>query len=716
MKGNAALLPLYAAALFASALLAFWIQPLFTKLVLPRYGGSPAVWTTAAMFFQVVLLAGYLYAHVLTRYRLRAQLAVHTALIAAALATLPLHAATAGADQGAPIVSLLLLLATSVGLPYFAVSATAPLLQQWFSRTSHADAADPYFLYSASNAGSLAALVGFPFVLEPLLGLSTQSLAWSVAYAAFAAVLVACGMGAKKHSEQSRPAERPAGEHAAWRERARWMLLAFAPSSLMLGVTQHITSEIAAAPLLWLIPLTIYVLTFVVAFARRHIVRLALVERIQPIAMVVLVLAWPLNNQKSVLALHLAVFAITAMMCHGELARRRPAVAQLTEFYLCLAIGGAAGGVFNAIVAPLVFNSVMEYPIALAVACALRPGRTDGGSKELAPAAAATLVTVLGVLLVVAVHPFAHGAWAVVAYLQLVGIALYLASARPPVFAAAVLVTILATPHIHSSEAVLERHRSFFGVHTIVRDEEDKFNVLMHGITIHGAQYLNPEKHTTPAAYFHEDSGVAEVFKTLGSDLKRVAILGMGAGTLACFRAPDRAFTFYEIDPVVVQLARDTRYFTYLSDCAPQARIFIGDGRLTLAQAAPASYDLIVVDTFSSDSVPVHMITREALALYFSKLAPRGVVVFQITNQFIDFVPVLSRLAADAGATGVTPGPRLEVQLHERLAALPSRWVAMSRDPDRFAALMEKDGWKPLPAVPGKPWTDDFSNVLGALK
>ena len=742
MRGNggtttaAGLLPLYAAALFASALLAFWIQPLFTKLVLPRYGGSPAVWTTAAMFFQVVLLAGYLYAHVLTRYALRAQLAVHALLIAAAIATLPLQAAGIATEDSAPVVSLLAALALSVGLPYFAVSATAPLLQAWFSRTRHADASDPYFLYSASNAGSLAALVGYPLVLEPLLGLKTQSLAWSVAYGVFAAVLVVCGLGVRRYAreragggtqdkdqigvrpQKSRgltPTAAAGADHAVWRERVRWMLLAFAPSSLMLGVTQHITSEIAAAPLLWLIPLTIYVLTFVIAFARRT-VPLGLVERVQPMLIVLLVLAWPLNNQKSVLFLHLMVFAVTAMMCHAELARRRPAVARLTEFYLCLAIGGAAGGVFNAIVAPLAFDSVLEYPIALAVACALRSGAQPARRKWTEWAAAATLIAFLGALLASGMKPFVHGAWAIVGYLQLVGVALYVASGRPAVFGAAVFVTIVATPLIHSSEQILERHRSFFGVHTLVRDETNQFNVLMHGITIHGAQWLAPEKRATPIAYFHGDSGIAQIFSTLGPDMKRVAVLGMGAGTLACYRAPGREWTFYEIDPVVVQLARDTRYFTYLSECAPAARILVGDGRLTLASAPDAAFDLIAVDTFSSDSVPVHMITREALAIYLAKLGPKGVVVFQITNQFIDFVPVLSRLAADAGVTAVMPGPRLELFFDERLAALPSHWVAMSRDPQRFGKLIEVEGWQPLPAAAGKPWTDDFSNVLGALK
>ena len=404
------------------------------------------------------------------------------------------------------------------------------------------------------------------------------------------------------------------------------------------------------------------------------------------------------------------------MMCHAALASRRPPVARLTEFYLCLAIGGAAGGVFNAIVAPLAFDSVLEYPIALAVACALRGAARSGSRKGIEWIAAAILAVLLVALLASGVKPFSHGTWAIVGYLQVVGVALYVASGRPLIFAAAVFATIVATPLIHSSERILERHRSFFGVHTLVRDETGQFNVLMHGITIHGAQWLAPEKRATPIAYFHADSGIAQIFGPLGEDIKRVAVLGMGAGTLACYRAPGRAWTFYEIDPVVVQLARDTRYFTYLSECAPDAKIVVGDGRLTVAREPDGAFDLIAVDTFSSDSVPVHMITREALAIYLAKLAPDGVVVFQITNQFIDFVPVLSRLAADAGLAAFMPGPRLEIQFDERLAALPSRWVAMSRDPKRFDKLVAAEGWKPLPPAAGKPWTDDFSNVLGALK
>jgi hypothetical protein len=716
------LVPLYALALFVSALLAFWIQPLFAKIILPRYGGSPAVWTTAALFFQLALLAGYLYAHLASRLALRAQLALHALLIASALAMLPISASSVGAGADAPVLSLLAVLAVSLGFPVFALSATAPLLQQWFSRTGHRHAADPYFLYSASNAGSLLALIGYPLVLEPLLGLKQQTLAWSAACAVFAALVFACGAAVwrgRPVSAAAPVATRPAAAPLTWRVRARWMLLALAPSSLMLGVTQHITSEIAAAPLLWLIPLTIYILTFVVAFARTKVLPARAVDRVQPLLVVALVLVWPLDDHVSVLVLHLVVFAVTAMMCHAELARTRPDVQHLTAFYLWLAIGGAAGGAFNALVAPVAFDSVLEYPLALALACALRPappGMRPGLWKELLPAAA--LAAAAAALIATDTRPFAS-TWTAVAYLQVVGVGLYLAHRRPLQFALAVFTVIIATPFVHSAERLLERHRSFFGVHSVLVDDTGAFHVLMHGITIHGAQYIAPDKRTRPTTYFHADSPIGQVFSVLGREgrLERVAVIGMGTGTLACHRAPQREWTFYEIDPVVVKLAQDGRHFDFLARCAPDARIVVGDGRLSIARAPDAAYDLIVIDTFSSDAIPAHMVTREALALYLRKAAAGGVVAFHVTNQYLDLLPVLARLAADAGVAAYVPGPRLDLQLDERLAALPSSWVAVARDAARLAPLAADEGWIPMPApAPGRLWTDDFSNILSAIK
>lgn len=719
---SSSLLPLYTFALFVSALLAFWIQPLFAKVILPRYGGSPAVWTTAAMFFQVMLLAGYLYAHLLARLSLRSQFVFHALVVAAALVALPVHAAAIDPGHEAPLSSLLIVLTLSVGLPFFAVSATAPLLQQWFSRTGHRHAADPYFLYSASNAGSLAALIGYPLIFEPLLGLRQQTFLWSIACAAFVALLLLCGASAwrESHGRHRSPATQTGLGSPSWKSRLRWVLLAAAPSSLMLGVTQHITSEIAAAPLLWLIPLTLYVLTFVLAFARRQLFPAAWVNRLQPLLVVLLALVLPLNNYSSVLVLHLVVFAVTAMMCHSELARTRPAVQHLTEFYLCLAIGGAAGGVFNALIAPIAFNSVLEYPLALALACGLRntaAARPAPLWKDLWPALA--IAAGFAALLATGFRPFTHGTWSVVAYLQIVGVGLYVLQHRPPRFALAVLVVLLVTPIIHSADRILERDRSFFGVHTVLTDDTRKFHVLMHGITIHGAQYIDPQHRLTPTTYFHPDSPIGQLFSVLGKegDIRRVGVIGMGVGTLSCYRAPGREWTFYEIDPVVVRLAQDARYFDFLRRCAPDAQIVVGDGRLSLARAPAAAYDLIVIDTFSSDAIPAHMITREALALYLSRISERGVIMFHVTNEYLDLVPVLARLAAEARVAALMPGPRMELEGDERLAALPSTWVAMARDPARLAPLDAAEGWVRLP-VPGagKAWTDDFSNLVSALK
>jgi spermidine synthase len=296
---------------------------------------------------------------------------------------------------------------------------------------------------------------------------------------------------------------------------------------------------------------------------------------------------------------------------------------------------------------------------------------------------------------------------------------LYVSSRHPPQFALAVLAVLLATPAVHSAERVLERHRSFFGVHSVLRDDTGQFHVLMHGITIHGAQYIDPAKRTKTTTYFHADSPIGHVLSVLGRSgaLGRVAVVGMGTGTLACHRAPGRQWTFYELDPVVVRLAKDARYFDFLARCAPQARIEIGDGRLTLMKAPAHAYDLIVIDTFSSDAIPAHMITREALALYLSRVVDGGLVAFHVTNEYLDLLPVLARLAADAGVTAYAPGPRFEIALDDKLAALPSSWVLMSRDASRFAPLAAEEGWVPLPPPPpGRVWTDDFSNVPGALK
>lgn len=720
--------PLYATALLVSALLLFWIQPLFTKMVLPRFGGSPAVWTTASMFFQIMLLAGYYYAHLISqKLVLRTQVLLHLTLLAAVFLVLPigLTGAASQSDAQTPIASLLVLLMMCLGLPFFALSATAPLLQKWFSHTGHADAVDPYFLYSASNVGSMIALVGYPIVIEPSLGLARQSMVWAGGYALLAVLIAVCAANAWHQRDAGATPAAPARDTPEpalhWPQRIRWMLLALAPSSLLLGVTQHISTEIAAVPLLWLIPLALYVLTFVNVFARRPPVRHSWMLKLQPMLVLLLALVWILNTYFSVFILHLAAFFVTAMMCHGELARTRPDASRLTEFYLWLSVGGALGGAINAVAAPLLFSSILEYPLAIGLACMLRPAQKPAGpvfrwgdiALPLALALAFTLLISAGI------RPFAHGAMGVVIYLQAIGLVLYLFHVRPIRFGLGVMVVLIASPILHLPDHVLERHRSFFGVHSVLRDQSEKFHVLMHGITIHGAQYIAAGKRLEPTTYFHRDSPLGQLFFVTGAHhhIRRVGVIGLGAGTTACYRKPGQEWTFFEIDPVVVRLAKDTRYFSFLGDCAPDAKIVLGDGRLSVKAVPDRYFDLIIIDTFSSDAIPMHMMTREALALYFQKLSDDGIVMFHVSNQYLDLAPVLANLAAGAGLAAKVPGPHLSLPPEDPLAQMESRWIAISRRAQNLALLESQEGWvATTPRQGARLWTDDFSNVLGALK
>ncbi len=717
---------LYGAALLIAALLLFWIQPLYTRMALPLFGGAPAVWTTASMFFQVALLAGYLYAHVLSRsLGFRRQALVHLALLVLVFLLLPvgIDEAAAAAAAREPVTALLRLLATGLGLPFFAIAATAPLLQRWFSHTRHADAADPYFLYVASNVGSVIALLGYPFVIEPALGLSQQRLVWTGGYALLALLIVACAVAAWRHRDPVRDDE--AGSSGAvarvsWSERTLWALLAFAPSSLMLGVTQHITSEIAAVPLLWLAPLALYVFTFVNAFARRPPVRLEWVSRAQPLLVIALALVWMLNIYLTVFVLHLLSFLVTALMCHGELARRRPPAARLTEFYIWIALGGALGGAFNALAAPLLFDSILEYPLVIALAAALRPAPPAARIFRWADLALpAGLAAVFALLVHFGIHPLRLGTLVIVVYLQALGVVLYLMHGRPVRFGLAVAVTLLATPYLHAVDDVLARHRSFFGVHTVLKDESGRFHVLLHGITVHGAQHLEPQLRYEPTTFYHRDGPLGQLFAALGRGgrFRHVALVGLGTGSAVCYREPGRTWSIFEIDPVVVQLARDPRWFDFLAGCAPGAPVVIGDGRISLQRVPERSYDLIILDTFSSDAIPIHMVTREAVALYFRKLSERGVLMLHISNQYLDLTPVLFAIAADLGLTARVPSPRLSLPVNGRYSKMESNWMAIARAPGDLAALEAEQGWQPPgPRIAARPWTDDYSNIVQALK
>jgi len=719
------LLIVYATTIFLTASLLFVVQPMFAKMVLPLLGGSPAVWNTCLVFYQAALLAGYLYAHATTSWLgVRRQAALHVGLVLLPLLLLPIGIPSGWTPPAAasPIPWLLALLAVAVGLPFFVVSTTSPLLQKWFAGTGHPSAGDPYFLYAASNLGSMLGLLGYPVLLEPRLRLAEQSRLWSGGYLLLLVFTLACAVLLWRSpvpalADPSR--ERLTG--LAARRRLRWVLLALVPSSLMLSVTTFISADVEAIPLLWVIPLAIYLLTFVLVFARRPLVPHALVVRVLPIALLALVVVLVKRANQPLLlimGLHLGVFFVAAMVCHGELARDRPPPAHLTEFYLWLSVGGVLGGVFNALVAPLVFDSVAEYPLTVVLACLLAPGARGGGRGQVVRDVALPVVTG-GVTagLIVGTEWAGPAAAPVGSLLALVVPAMlcFGFSRRPLRFGLGIGAILLAgTLSTGEQGRVVATRRSFFGVNRVTLDATRGLHLLIHGSTLHGAQSLDPARRREPLGYYDPSGPIGQVFEALG-DPPSVALVGLGAGALACYARPRDEWDFYEIDPLVESIARDPRYFTYLRDCLPDARVVLGDARLSLARAG-RRYDLIVLDAYSSDAIPVHLLTREALQMYLDRLAPVGVLAFHISNQHLDLEPVLADLARDASLAALIRGD--DVTPAERARGkLASRWAVMARRPDDLGSLVTDARWAP-PRAPagGRVWTDDFSSVLGVLR
>ncbi len=714
----------FAGTMLLGAFLVFSIQPLFARMALPLLGGAPAVWNTAMVFFQSALLAGYAYAHCLSRcLGLRGQIAGHLSLLALAAFSLPV-AIGGGWEPPAGAMSipwLIALMAWTVGLPFLAVAATAPLIQRWFADSGHAAAGDPYFLYGASNLGSVLALLSYPLLVEPTLTLHQQGWLWAAGYGALALAITGCGLmvwGRASAGFGATPARGAvAAEAIGWPRRLRWLVLALVPSSLLLAVTTHITTDLAAVPLLWVVPLALYLLTYVVAFARRPWLRHAWMVKAQPFVVIPLVLlfTWHLPFWLG-LPLHLLGLFVSALVCHGELARLRPASERLTEFYFWMAAGGALGGAFTALLAPLLFDAVFEYPIALVAACLLRPALAPGAGRRILD-----LALPIGVGILIAARSGADvglrdfGTVGLLLVFVPCALALYALAERPLAFglgiAAACGAALLAT----DAQSVLARERSFFGVYTVKRDPAG-YHVLLHGTTMHGAQRLEADRRRQPLTYFHGDGPLGQLFRAVGGRSRTIGAVGLGVGTVACYRRPGQHWTFYEIDPLVQRIARDQRYFHYLAECAPAAEIRTGDARLTLQGAPQAAYDLLILDAFSSDAIPMHLMTREALALYLDKLAPGGVIAWHVSNRNLDLAPIVADLAADAGVVAwvQTDQPsRAELAQYRT----PSIWIALARRAEHLRPLAQDPRWTRLHGRPGvRPWTDDFSNILSALR
>jgi hypothetical protein len=736
---NRLVLVVYTSAIFVSALLLFSVQPLFTKMVLPRLGGSPGVWSVAMVFFQSLLLAGYAYAHFLMQIKNRTiPVAVHLALLVAAMMTLPLSIASwwGEAPSSGFAFWLLGLFVVSIGLPFFALAANNPLLQAWFVRTGHPAGPDPYFLYASSNIGSFLALLSYPVLLEPMFSLRTQNLLWSAGYGLLFLLIAGCGtllLRSPAREMADLQTEETKAPPPSWSLRGRWVFLAAVPSGLLIAVTAHISTDVAAAPLLWVLPLSLYLLTWVLVFQSRPLLPHKWVLLAQPIAIAGDVALLAIGGEQNLLLTlggHLLCFFVIAMACHGELARTRPAAKYLTGFYVALSFGGMVGGLFAGLIAPFVFSGVAEYPILLALAALCRPFDGDERLPQLTRWYW-LLLAIVAIALIAPTYMKAgkvwswleeHRVWVAGSVGALAALAaLGLNAGRWKIFATAVVALALIRLY-PSDDGRVETVRSFFGVHKIVVTSNGQYHVLMHGTTIHGAQkYLNDDGtpvtgRPEPITYYHKDGGIGRAITAVrerkGAPL-RVAVIGVGSGTLTCAAEPGESWKFFEIDQTMVDTARDPKYFSYIQNCAPDFKPVIGDARLTFAKEPDGVYDMIIVDAYSSDAIPIHLATEEAMKIYKDKLAPQGVVVMHVSNRHLELESVV---------VGIAEANDLKSWVYNEDSGRDDEYifatdvVVSAREEADVGQLAASDKWTETEPTEGeRVWTDDYSNILGAV-
>ncbi len=709
-----------AAAGLASALL-FLVEPLVVRMVLPDLGGSPAVWNTAMVFFQFALLIGYLLAHAGRRtLPWSSRPWIQIAFVAVGVLVLPVSIPMGWvAPPTGQTMWLLGLLVIMLGLPFVALSTLSPTLQGWLADTTHPRSDEPYFLYAAGNVGSVVGLLGYPLVVEPLLGLRQQALYWTVGYATLVVLLAAAALlrhrtrretVAAKVGNENAPAasamqERDAGPK--WRQRMRWTVAAAVPSGLLLAVTQFISTDVASIPLLWVVPLTIYLATFVVAFAKPIAACPPIVRTIALASVVPVMLSIPIGLWSSWwlvigIAVHLAGFGMLIQAVHFELAALRPNAWRLTEFYVWVSIGGLVGGVAVALVAPLIFNDVIEYPLLLAAALVVL--RRDGRTPERTVAATGIFVGLIAAAAAVSFLVSLGVVSQVTGILLIAGAALFVVLVRWPQSFIWLSVGILGLMAITAVQPTLHQTRSFFGVLKVT--EVDGFHRLVHGSTTHGQQQFEPEISTVPTIYYEPDGGVGRLMRATDEIAnRRTAVVGLGAGTLASYNDADDEMWFYEIDQAVVDIAEDPAFFTFLDDASGLIVTEVVDGRVGMAESG-GGFDVVVLDAFSSDAIPIHLLTSEAIAMYIDRMEPTGAIAVHITNRYFDLEPIVARVG---GANGL---------VSYSLTTKYSTWIVLVDEGQVDGSIAaELATWKPIAADPGTPlWTDDYANLLSAIE
>jgi hypothetical protein len=730
-RGDRAVIVLFAVTAFVGAGLLFLVQPMVARLLLPLYGGSATVWSTSSLFFQVVLLAGYLYTDRTTSLLgHRSQRTVHVVVMLLPLLLLPLALPGDAAPPAdvSPVVWLLRTLLVVVGFPFLVLATTGPLVQKWYSWSGRHRAHDPYFLFAASNLGSFVGLLSYPFLIEPALRLEAQLRLWSVLFVVFIVLTGACLalplQGPRWRSltagGQDGTAARPPGAPARHRVRPsagqvlRWTAWSFLPSGLMLAVTSHVSTDIAAIPLLWVVPLSIYLATFVIAFghsSRSDPVAATRVAVGVAFAAAVGSLATGWAPVWAMVLVQMAMLALVAYAAHSRLAADRPDTEQLTAFYLVVAVGGALGGVLNGVVAPLLFDRVLEYALLVAAVPLLLLGGHRSARRAEAAVGSRIRTALLGIAVAVLVPtavlvPALGGRlgsllpWVIVVGVGATAVVLPL---YPRVSLAAVAL-VLVVPLAVDSRNVVEHRRTFYGSYAV--EEQGDVRRLRHGTTLHGLQFTDSRR-DVPTAYYAPTGPLGDVFSLPG--LQDIGVVGLGVGTVAAYGEAGQSFTFFEIDREIVEVARDPDLFTYLQDSQARIRTVVGDGRLRLVEEPEESLDLIVLDAFSSDSIPVHLLTVEAMADYATRLRAGGLLAVHISNRVFDLRPVLRGAAEELGWEGLVCSKG-----GDSPGATDSTWVVLAPDRSRLIRLVDRPGWQQLPDEPVR-WSDDFSSLLPVL-
>jgi hypothetical protein len=756
-KNAPAMMWIFTATTFLSALLLFAIQPMFAKMVLPVLGGSPSVWSVSVFFFQAALLAGYLYAHLLIN-RVPAHLTgvIHLGVCLLAFVSLPIGMARWMSEPppGDPYLWQLGMFAASIGLPFIAVSANAPLLQAWFARSGHPDARDPYFMYAASNLGSLFALLGYPFVLEPAFGLSQLSYLWAYAYALLVLAIGASFFlmrGAQAGGVPETAAQPGAGETAApataptWIDRLSWIGLAFVPAALLTAFTVHITTDVASAPLLWVFPLAFYLLTFVLVFRDRSLISREALLFLHLVALVIALIALSFQTHDwFIISATGVAFFTTAMLAHRTLYEARPAPVYLTEFYLWMSFGGALGGMFTALVAPQLFSEVYEYPLLLAASMACRPGALSflferDRRKRMDELVVLWLIAAVGVLIIWWLPWLAEQVRSVSVWVLRIGstpmVVMVLAAIllvnvlHPPrqlVAAGLMCLALVTLPSAVRQADSQITQRSFFGVYRVA-DTADGYRTLVHGTTLHGAQRIYDEggdevEDLVPTTYYYPAGPmgrtIAKRREILGKEKGRYGIVGLGTGSSACHKQEGESWKFFEIDPVVIKIASDPKNFTFISKCQPDIDIAIGDARLTIAKEPSSTFDLFIIDAFTSDAIPVHMLTKEAVQLFLDKLKPDGVVLLHTSNRYLDLNSVLGAIQKELPEG--TAGLAMQDAGGDGYGASGSTVVVFAKSEGALQPYRAMEGVEELDdgsstGDPQRAWTDDYSDILRAF-